>query len=172
MTDKDWMLIFGSLKEGHHSFEYKLNDEFFQSIDQDLIHKGDVDVLLGLERFERQLELHFSFKGWVEKTCDICLSVLKYPVNTKAYLHVKITDKSFEDEPELICVESNAYELNLKPHLFDFVVLSLPMQIKCQDAIDREECDEDVINKLEPDSDETSNSDHPEWQKLKGLFNN
>lgn len=172
MADKDWMLVFGSLKGGNHSFKYKLNDAFFESIEQDLIRKGEVEVLLNLERFERQLELHFSLEGWVEKSCDICLTTLKYPVSTTTYLHVKITDKPFEDEAELICLDSSAYELDLKPHLYDFVVLSLPMQIRCEDALDREECNNDVINKLESPPDETNNSNHPEWQKLKGLFNN
>ena len=172
MAHKDFTVQFGSLKEGFHDFKYQLTDEFFALIEQDLIQKGEVSVLLNLERFERHMSCTFTLSGWVKKNCDVCLSNLRYPVECTHNLHVKITDKQIEEEPDLISIDSNAYELDLTNHLFDYVVLSLPMKLECKDAINREECDEKVLEMLANSKDETDNSNHPEWQKLKEIFKN
>ena len=172
MERKDFTVQFGSLKEGFHDFKYQLNDEFFALIDQDLIRKGEVSVLLNLERSERHMSCNFTLEGWVQKICDVCLSELQYPVKSVQNLHIKITDKEIEEEPELISVDSNAYELDLTNHLFDYVALSLPMKLECKDALNREECDEKVLEMLANSEDATDNSNHPEWQKLKEIFKN
>jgi uncharacterized metal-binding protein YceD (DUF177 family) len=172
MERKDFTIQFGSLKEGFHTFKYQLNKEFFALIDQDLIQEGDVSVLLNLERSERHMTLIFTLDGWVLKSCDVCLSELEYPVKSKQQLHVKITDKDIEEEPDLISVDSNAYELDITNHLFDYVALSLPMKLECSDALNRQECDEEVLAMLAKEEGETDNSSHPEWQKLKEIFKN
>lgn len=172
MASKDYRLVFGSLKEGIHEFNYQLTREFFDDLDQDLISNGLVDVLLKVERSERHMSLDFALDGWVEKTCDVCLSDLQYPIHAKQHLHVKITDKDIEDEADLVRVGSNDYEIDLRGHLFDYVVLSLPMKIVCKDSINREHCDEKVSEMLAGEDDGSRNADHPEWQKLKEIFKN
>lgn len=172
MARKDFTVQFGSLKEGFHDFKYQLTDDFFALIEQDLIQKGEISVLLHLERSERHMTCTFTLSGWVHKTCDVCLNDLQYPIESTQNLHVKVTDKKIEEESDLISVNSNAYELDLTNHLFDYVVLSLPMKLECRDAIDREECDEKVLEMLATSKDETDNSNHPEWQKLKEIFKN
>ncbi len=172
MARKDFTVQFGSLKEGLHEFRYQLTDEFFALIEQDLIQKGKVNVHLHLERSERHIVCNFILSGWVTKNCDVCLNELQYPVESVQHLHVKITDKEIEAESDLISVDSNAYEIDLTNHLYDYVALSLPMKLECKDAINREECDENVLEMLTTEKDETDNSNHPEWQKLKEIFKN
>ena len=172
MAGKDFCLTFGSLKEGYHEFEYQLTKEFFTELDQDLVSNGLVDVLLKVERAERHLSLDFELDGWLERSCDVCLSELQYPIKTMQHLHVKITDKEIEDDTDLISVGSNEHELNLENHLFDYAVLALPMKVTCADSINREECDKEVRDMLSKDEESSTNADHPEWQKLKGIFKN
>ncbi|MFT5725350.1 MAG: hypothetical protein ACI9JN_002475 [Bacteroidia bacterium] len=172
MLRKDFTVVFGALKEGFHDFKYQLNDDFFALIEQDLIHKGEISVLLNLERSERYMTCDFTLTGWAMKTCDVCLSDLKYPVKSVQSLHIKITDKAIEDEPDLISLASNAYELDLTNHLFDYIVLSLPMKLECKDSLNRKACDDKVLEMLSNSEGETDNSNHPEWQKLKEIFKN
>ncbi len=172
MVRKDFMLQFGSLKEGNHDFDYKLDDDFFSLIPQDLIEKGEVNVLLKLEKAERRLTLNVTIDGWVQKKCDVCLSDLQYPVKSTQILHVKITDKEIEEDSDLIGIGSNEYELDLVQHLFDYVYLSLPMKLKCSDSLNRNECDDKVLEMLAGPDEDGDNSNHPEWQKLKEIFKN
>lgn len=172
MVRSEFKVNFGSLKEGKHHFDYTLTDDFFALVDQDLIQKGEVNVLLQLERSERHLTLDFQLDGWVSKNCDVCLNELQYPVKSKQSLHVKITDKEIEEQPDLISVSENEYELDLVPHLFDYVALSLPMKIVCKDSLNRKECDPEVLKMLTDDDASVDNSMHPEWQKLKGILKN
>jgi uncharacterized metal-binding protein YceD (DUF177 family) len=172
MSGSEAKLVYGSLKDGFHDLDYHLTADFFQNIDQSLIADGDVRVLLKVERSERQLSLDFKLEGWVEKSCDICLSRLEYPIKTQQFLHVKITDKEMDDEVDLIAVGSNEYELDLATHLFDYVALSLPMKLECKDSLNRETCDNEVLSMLSAEEEESDNSNHPEWKKLKEIFKN
>lgn len=172
MERKDFTIQFGSLKEGFHDFKYQIGDDFFTLIDQEIIQQGEVSVLLNLERSERHMTCNFTLNGWVTKSCDVCLSELQYPVKSVQHLHIKVTDKEIEEDSDLISVDSNAYELDLTNHLFDYIALSLPMKLECKDALNRKECDEKVLEMLANSEDETDNSDHPEWQKLKEIFKN
>jgi uncharacterized protein len=172
MERKDFTIQFGSLKEGFHDFKYHLESDFFDLIDQDLIQKGDVTVLLNLERSERHMSCTFTLNGWVTKPCDVCLSELQYPIQNVQNLHIKITEKEMEDEPELISIDHNAYELDLTNHLYDYVALSLPMKLECEDSLNRKTCDEKVIEILTSSEKDSDNTDHPEWQKLKEIFKN
>ena len=172
MVRNDFKVNYGSLKEGKHRFDYTLTDDFFALVDQDLIKKGKVDVLLQLEKFERHLTLDFQLNGWVSKMCDVCLSDLQYPVKSEQSLHVKITDKEIEEQPDIISVSENEYELDLVSHMFDYVALSLPMKIVCKDSLNRKECDPEVLKMLTINDAAEDNSVHPEWQKLKGILKN
>lgn len=172
MADKNVQLVFGSLKEGIHEFEYQLNQSFFADFEQEIITNGDVHVLLNLERSERHLSLGFKLKGWVEKQCDVCLSELQFPVESEQNLHVKITDKLADDEADLIYLPGNEYQMDLGAHLFDYVALALPMKIECKDSLNREECDEKILEMLTTTDETDANASHPEWQKLKEIFKN
>ncbi|MBO6516436.1 MAG: DUF177 domain-containing protein [Bacteroidia bacterium] len=172
MASKDYHLVYGSLKEGLHEFSYHLTEDFFTSIEQELIQKGDVHVLLKLDRSERHLSLDFKLDGWVDKSCDTCLSQLQYPIDSLHHLHVKISDKEMEDEADLIVLGSGEYQLDLTSHLFDFVALSLPMKIECEDPMNSEECDKTVLKMLATEEGDNDKTTHPEWQKLKEIFKN
>jgi len=174
MERKDWLLQYGSLKEGLHHFDYQLDNDFFDSFEQDLVHNGHVKVLLNVHRSENYLQLDFKIEGALGKECDVCLSELDYPIKGEASLHVKISDKEIEDEPDLIQVPTAEIEIDLRQHLFDYTLLQLPMRIECKDSVNRKECDAELLSKLNPpeEDDKPANEDHPEWQKLKGIFKN
>ena len=76
MVNKRYLVVFGSLQIGFHDFEYQLTEEFFSSLEQDLIHEGDVHVLLKLEKSERRLLLDFTLTGWVKPLFPVTYIIL------------------------------------------------------------------------------------------------
>ncbi|MCB9261054.1 MAG: DUF177 domain-containing protein [Flavobacteriales bacterium] len=172
MKQRDFVLQFGSIKEGKHQFEYHLTDSFFKFIDGSLITNANVVVLLEFERFVNHLQLKFDLKGWVEKECDVCLSTIQYPIKSSQTLLVKMSSSPEEDEAEIVWLPLDAHEIDLTTHLYDFVVLSIPIKVVCKDSLNRKECDKEIIKKMSFKEDSAGNENHPEWQKLKDIFKN
>lgn len=169
-TENSFKLKFGSLSSGSHEFRFEMDVDFFQRRSESLVNDGLVNVLLKVEKAERQLVLLFKLKGTVGRSCDICLRELQYPVNYNGILHIKFTDKVIDDEAELMHLPSNAMEMSLADIFYDSVIISLPMKIECENSVDPKECDPKVMNILNAHEEEENNP-NPEWQKLKDLFN-
>jgi len=168
-TENGFKLKFGSLSSGNHEFNYEIDSQFFANRKESLVENGLVNVILDVEKDDLKLALRFEMTGAVEQTCDRCLREIDYPIDFTGILHVKLTDKEMEDEAELIYVPSNTIELNLEDLFYDSLVIGLPMKIECEDAIEAQECDPQVVEILNAKKDEDENP-NPEWLKLKDLF--
>ena len=69
-----------NLSLGVHTFEFDLDERFFENFEEDEISKARVKVLLSLEKQERMLVLYFDIKGSVNVMCDRCLDQFDQPV--------------------------------------------------------------------------------------------
>lgn len=164
-----YVVEYGNLKIGPHEFDYELDDAFFEISENSILKSGNLKVLLHLERAATHLTLKFSITGTVDNICGVCLSNLKYPVESEEVLQVKITDSFGEEEPDLIYVSANEHRIDLYPHLYDYVHLALPIRIICEDSMNRSACERSVLDKLNVESNEGP-EENPQWEKLKGLF--
>lgn len=160
---------YGNLKQGSHEFDFQLDKVFFDRSEESILKNGNINVLLHLERTETHLTLKFSLKGVVECQCDICLSDLEYPIDAEEILQAKITDSFGEEEPDLIYLSTREHKVDIYQHLYDYVHLALPMKVVCEDSVNRSECDESVLERLNNDSNKEPEV-NPEWEKLKDLF--
>lgn len=170
MTESSFKLKFGSLSAGHHEFRMEMDQAFFQLREEALIEDGKVEVLCIVERAERHVKVEFKLSGQVARNCDNCLSSLLYPVHFEGVLHLKLTDKEMQDEVDIIHLPANAVEFDTSDYFYDSLVLSLPMRIVCKKALNREDCDPEVMKILKAQDDQDGEI-HPELVKLKNLFN-
>ena len=160
-------LVFGNLKLGNHEFDYRLNKEFFDMFDSEESKDGEVDVQIHLEKAMSHLDMHFKVKGWVLCDCDVCLSGIQMPVDGEYYLHVKLVEEILPDEAELMFIAKGSYKLDLTQLLYEYVFLSLPYRKLCEASLNKKQCDQSFIERM---NEKVEKEQNPQFDKLKDLF--
>ena len=64
---------FKALKEGENTFEYSLNDAYFEAIEAPEVKQGEINVSLSITRTDDFFDLKFRAEGIVHVPCDLCL---------------------------------------------------------------------------------------------------
>lgn len=156
-SEQDFIIPFIGMKTGTYTFEYKVNDTFFESMEYSLIHKGDLDVTLEFEKKENMMTAHFWAKGVVSTDCDRCNTPMELPISGDFKLIYKFGLEESEDE-SLVILHPEAYELNVKDAIYELAIVSLPARMVHPAG----ECDEEMwkllqqytVNSVEEDDDE------------------
>lgn len=179
-------LTLKSLTEGIHTYEYQLDNKFFDAIDDDQVRKGKVSVTVNVKRTLQSFELTILMNGSVQLPCDRCLDDMTLPVEVNEVLYVKFGKEFGEEGDNLIIVPEEEGELNIAWFLFEFIALSIPikhvhppgqcnkeMSSKLRKHSTRKVEDDDFEDTDEFDSgtEEDSNTD-PRWDDLKQLLDN
>lgn len=157
-----------SMKLGTHSFEFELNKAFFESIEQSLIEDGEVFVKVNWEKKETMMVVHFSLLGTVNTTCDRCNDPVSVPIHGQYKLVYKFGTEPSIDE-NLIVLDPESIEVDLRDQLYEFTVISLPNRIVHPEG----ECNEEVmklyekyiVNSNEPEPDDEDEWDDEDWDE-------
>jgi len=174
-----------SLSEGTHTFEYDLDNKFFEAIDGDEVKKGSVKAVVTVKRTSSSFEFHFDLKGMVQVPCSRCLDNLSQEVDAKNRLIVKFGTEYSEESDEIVTIPENEGEINIAWYLYEFIALSIPIKHvhapgECNKAVSTKlrkhravNADDDGNEEMADDDfsdDESSNSESdPRWDALKGL---
>lgn len=116
------------LKAGANRFEWVADDEFFAKFENSEVLGASVNADVKMVNRGVTVEVECVLNGSVTVPCDRCLEDLELPVDT-----------SFE---ETYAPESD--ELDLSQDVYDFVMISLPMQR----VHDEGGCNEETIKYL------------------------
>jgi uncharacterized metal-binding protein YceD (DUF177 family) len=167
-TSKAYTIQFASLAVGEHQFEMEVSDRFFEDFKFSEIRQGSVKININLLKQSTMMVLDIEIGGTVKANCDRCAEEFDLPINRNYRLVVKTTGDTNsvgEEDDDIIAVSATENKLDLSQHLYDYIVLSLP--IKREHPL-IEECDKEVLGKLgdflvEEDS---SKSIDPRWDEL------
>jgi uncharacterized metal-binding protein YceD (DUF177 family) len=177
---KKYDISFVGLKEGIHSYNYKIGKEFFTNfINSDSVFEdGNVDVELQLEKSSTMLVLMFSIKGTLNVECDVCLDPLVLNISNEFRQICKFSDKAFiGSDDEVTAIPLSDYEINVSRFIYEFIHLCIPAKMTHEDG----ECNDkvkDIVSQylltekaeLEPQIKENEDVD-PRWAALKELKN-
>ncbi|MFD1553958.1 DUF177 domain-containing protein [Putridiphycobacter roseus] len=122
---KDFIIGFTSLKDGLHSFDYNIDDTFFEQLDYSEIQQGDLKVHLDLEKKATLMEAHFQISGKVTLMCDRCTDEYEQTVDTENELIYKFGSEAMEDE-NVITVFHHEHEIDITHPIYEFIITSLP----------------------------------------------
>src|SRR5690606_34496821 len=125
-SDRDFIIPFVGLKEGKHGYNYKLENEFFESFDYGLIGKGRVEFDIVLEKLSTFMIMHSDFGGVVNVECDKCLDEITVKINGSNRLVIKFGDDEGDVSEDMLVLPQNAYELDIKQYLYEYVMVGLP----------------------------------------------
>ena len=167
----DFAIPFKGLSLGNHSFDFDVNDTFFEHFEYSEIKKGKVSVEVSLERQERMLVFWFIIQGSVEVTCDRCLDVFDHPINGREQLIVKFGHERMEESDDVLVIPHTDYQIDLATIIYEFINLLLPIRhVHPMNKDGEYACDPDVTKFITetPAHEETD----PRWDALRRLTDN
>ena len=151
---RDFEIAFVGLKPGLHSFEYDINDRFFEEFGLQDFSNAKVQIRLQLEKNIGFMILKFEVGGTVEVQCDRCGNRLPLDLWDEFEMLVKMTedaDKMNEEEedPDVFYIPRTESHLEVKKWIFEFIILSIPMHKMCKESeIGGPYCNKEVLAKL------------------------
>ena len=151
---RDFEIAFVGLKPGLHSFEYDINDRFFEEFSSQDFSNVKVQVRLQLEKNTGFMILKFEVGGTVEVQCDRCGNRLPLELWDEFEMLVKMTDDADkmneeEEDPDVFYIPRTESHLEVKKWIFEFVILSIPMHKMCKESeIGGPYCNKEVLAKL------------------------
>lgn len=140
---REFVIPFIGLKIGSHTFQFDVSNAFFEEFEYSIIHSGVVHVDLILEKKETMMIGVFSCEGEVATHCDRCNDPLN--VFVKGYFQLVFKQGTdFSDDESLIVLPPEAYELDVAPHIYELITVSLPVRKVHEDGA----CNEEMVEAL------------------------
>lgn len=169
-----YSIHFKGLKVGKHTFNFEIDNKFFEAFEDGEIKQGDLNVDVILNRQSLMLDLFISIKGHVQVTCDRCLEDFDLPISYEGSLYVKFGESRSDEGEEIIILTNEDSEINIAQYLYESICLSLPIQRYHGMKGTKTKCNKEMIKKLKslltdsPKKEENEEFD-PRWSKLKDI---
>lgn len=164
---RNFIVQFEGLKEGLHHYDFKIDDAFFAVFEGELVNRGALDVDLEFEKKSNMLVLNFTISGKVITECDRCGDDLDVPLEFSRRLIVKYGVEGEEPSEDLAFIPHSAYELDVSPYIYEFVVLAMPLR----NVHPKGKCNAEALARLEELSSKNDPDIDPRWSKLNELKN-
>ena len=170
---RDFEIAFVGLKPGEHEFNYELEEKFFVEKGAEDFSEPHAQVKLILEKNSGFMLLRFEIGGNASVTCDRCGNPLLINLWDEFKVVVKLVDdpeemNEQEEDPDVFYISRNESHLNVEDWLYEFVMLSVPMQKMCSpEEMGGPQCNQEVLNKLkEMESRHSENQTQSLWKDL------
>ena len=170
---KDYKITFSGLALGHHTFEFQIDDKFFERFENSRIQQAKISLIVEMLKQETMLQLQLHFTGHAQIICDRCLDSFAYPLDFNELLIVKFGQEMHEESEDVLVLNENDHELSLAQYIYEYISLSLPMQLIHPDNEDGESgCNSEFLDnfKDEEEIDYTEEKMDPRWDALKKLI--
>lgn len=179
-----------NLSLGNHSYDYELDNKFFEAIDGEEFRKGNVKVKVNVKRTSSTFEFSFDIKGVVKVPCTRCLDDMNLDIDTNNRLVVKFGKEYSEESDEIVIIPEDEGEINIAWFLYEFIALNIPIKHvhppgECNRVVstkyrkhravssddDDFEADDLDLDDDDPDTDEDVDfqSGDPRWDPLRNL---
>lgn len=166
---REYKIAFRGLGEGKHSFEFVLDNTFFDCFEATKGTQGVVDATVEIRKSSLLMEVKIKISGTVKAVCDRCLGEVSIPVEGEMNLYVKQSIREEGNDDDYIIVSPTDDFLDLSTYLYEAYMLHYPMRVVHPDG----ECDEEmreVLHQYIKEEDEKPTD--PRWDELKKLINN
>ncbi|MBU3714556.1 MAG: DUF177 domain-containing protein [Ferruginibacter sp.] len=166
-------IAFVGLKPGIHQFNYELDDKFFTEKGAKDFSNTKANVKLLLDKHQGFMLLTFEVGGTADVVCDRCGNPLKINLWDEFKVVVKLVENpdemnNQEEDPDVFYISRNESHLDVSDWLYEFVILSIPMQSMCsEEEKGGSQCNKEVLNKLNEMKERHSEQQtNPLWKGL------
>ena len=169
---KQFNIQFVGLKEGNHTFNYTIDNKFFETFKFDEFNNASIKVSLSFLKKSTLFELNFKAKGTVEVPCDVTNELYNQEINSEMPLVIKFGPEFNDENEEILILPHEAYEVNVAQFIYEMIVLSVPNKRVHPKVLDGT-MESEALNKLkelEIKEEKTVEETDPRWDKLKNLI--
>jgi uncharacterized protein len=166
------------LKNKQYKYDYRLEESFFQLIENSLVSKGMLEVAVEIDKNEYGLVVNYSINGNVELVCDRSLETFEHPINIKEQVIYKYGEENEELSESLFVIKRDTQKLNLAHSMYELVAVVIPykkLHPKYGTQDGDEQNDGELVYKSDDDEvDEPSEEQNidPRWAELLKLRKN
>lgn len=167
---------FVKLKIANHSFQYHIDNTFFEYFNNSDVLNADVEINVLLDRKENMLLLNIDGTGFLKMQCVRCLNDVSFNVKPshKCIYHLNHENVNTDDKNPLdldvIYLSSNEFKINIAQYVYESFLTQIPMVVHCELENDKS-CDPKMLEKLNADSkDNKEKETDPRWDALKKLI--
>ena len=163
-----FVIPFRGLKTGLHTFDWEIENKFFEHFEYSEIKTGHISIHAEMEKDEKMLVFHFMLNGIVLLPCDRCLEPLEQKINGNETLIIKFGDRYYEENEELQIIPEGETHIDVSPFIYEYCHLLLPFRrVHPDDENGVSLCNPEVLRKLEEKP--SSAGPDPRWEGLKNL---
>jgi uncharacterized metal-binding protein YceD (DUF177 family) len=167
-----YSLPISGLKEGNHSFDFEIDNKFFEQFEESEVKEGALSVLIEADKRSTHIDMTISIRGFVSISCDRCLEKFRQPVDCKNRLLVKFGKVHDESDPDLITIPADENEIDLNQYFYEYILLALPIQrVHPNDKKGNSTCDPGMLDKLKEHNVGDDSENDPRWDELRKLIN-
>ncbi len=169
-----YSIHFKGLKVGKHTFNFEVDNAFFEAFEESEIKHGKLNVDVKLNKQNQMIDLNIAINGTVEVTCDRCLEEFDIPISYEGALYVKFSETRSEEDSEIIILSTDDSEINISQYIYESICLSLPIQRYHGMKGTKSKCNKEMLAKLKSLSVKTAKKEDndeidPRWSKLKDI---
>lgn len=144
-TLREFSIPLKGIKAGEHQFEFQLNKEFLEALQDDQMIDADVVATVTMTKAAAMITFEVELNGTACVECDRCLDEIEYPIEAEDTLYVKFSEEEYEFDGEVMWLNPAEEQINLAEYLYETLLLALPYQ-RVHDNI--EDCNPEMISRF------------------------
>lgn len=172
---KQFKIPFVGLKQGKHTFDYEIDNTFFEAFDFNEFNSSTLKVVLDFKKKTTLFELNFTVTGSVNINCDSSLEPYNQDVEGFLPLVVKFGPEYNDDNDDILIIPYEYYEIDISQFIYELAILSIPIK-KIHPKVLDGTMNSEALNKLKEleinthSSLKKENDTDPRWDTLKSLI--
>jgi len=170
---KEFIIPFSGLKTGTHSFEYHINNKFFESFEYHEFNEADITVQVQLNKMTTILELDMSAEGTVNVACDLTNEAFDQEVTASLELVVKFGEEYNDEDDEILVIPHGEHQINIAQYIYEMLVLAVPLK-RIHPGVEDGTLQSEALRKLEElqpkETKKNNDKTDPRWDALKDLL--
>lgn len=175
--NREFEIAWMGLKPGPHTYVYDIDDRFMQEREADSeFSNWNARITLKFDKHENFFMLHFDIDGTVSVPCDRCGDNFDLRLWDEFDLVIKLMsvddDEKPEDEDDVVFIPRSETVLDISNWLYEFLMLSVPLQHIHPDKADGSAgCNEEALKLLSSLGDHEEEPANPLWKGLEAFKN-
>lgn len=172
--NREFEIAWQGLKPGLQTFVYEIDDKFMHERNKDGEFKDwKAKISLNFDKKNSFFLLHFDVDGGVTAPCDRCGAEFRIPLWDEFNLVIKLMGEEadeIDDEDDVIFIPRSETVIDISDWLYEFVMLSVPLQHVHPDTEDgKPGCDPKVLKLLDKLSEPEEKVKNDIWKGLDAL---
>ncbi len=157
-----------------YEYQYDIDKTFFALFERSTVEKGQLRVVVTLEKQETLITARFTITGTVTLLCDRSLEAFDYPLHVEESLLYQYGEEEEELTDEIMVITQRTQQINVAQPIYEFIALAVPMKRLHPRYADDDQpfIEGEIVFSSPPDSNTEATTEapaDPRWDVLKKL---